>query len=97
MTWIKPSFRWLMHRSDWARKANQERILAVRITRQGWELALSLSVPTVPSAGSEERGRTLAGAAVHVQWDPERSLRGAALHHYSIQLVPCQRTFALSQ
>ena len=19
MTWVKPSFRWLMHRSDWAR------------------------------------------------------------------------------
>ena len=28
-----------------------------------------------------------AGAAeVHVQWDPERSLRGAALDHYSIQV-----------
>jgi predicted DNA-binding protein len=25
-------------------------------------------------------------ALVHVQWDPERSLRGAALHHYSIQV-----------
>jgi hypothetical protein len=23
---------------------------------------------------------------VHVQWDPERSLRGAALNHYSIQV-----------
>ncbi|MDI1463757.1 DUF4291 family protein [Catellatospora sp. KI3] len=27
-----------------------------------------------------------ASAAVHVQWDPERSLRGAALNHYSIQV-----------
>ncbi|MEV0052428.1 DUF4291 family protein [Saccharopolyspora shandongensis] len=41
MTWIKPSFLWLMHRSGWAQKAGQERILAVRITRQGWEEALS--------------------------------------------------------
>jgi hypothetical protein len=35
MTWIKPSFLWLMHRSNWGRKSGQERILAVRITRTG--------------------------------------------------------------
>ncbi|MGF6882260.1 hypothetical protein ABIA39_002859 [Nocardia sp. GAS34] len=35
MTWIKPSFRWLMQRSGWARKPGQEHILAVRITRAG--------------------------------------------------------------
>ncbi|APA98970.1 RNA helicase [Nocardia seriolae] len=35
MTWIKPSFRWLMQRSGWGRKSGQERILAVRITRAG--------------------------------------------------------------
>ncbi|MET9657114.1 DUF4291 domain-containing protein [Streptomyces sp. NPDC006510] len=80
MTWIKPSFRWLMHRSNWAQKPGQERILAVRITRAGWEEALSRAVLTTadPSA--------VAQAPVHVQWDPERSLRGAALNHYSIQV-----------
>ncbi|RKR86008.1 uncharacterized protein DUF4291 [Micromonospora pisi] len=86
MTWIKPSFLWLMHRSNWARKANQEQILAVRITRQGWERALSRAVPTTPGSGDGGRGEDLADAAVHVQWDPERSLRGAALNHYSIQV-----------
>ncbi|MGW1086997.1 DUF4291 family protein [Streptomyces sp. NPDC002596] len=25
MTWIKPSFLWLMHRSNWAQKSGQER------------------------------------------------------------------------
>lgn len=80
MTWIKPSFRWLMHRSNWARKAGQERVLAVRITREGWERALAAAVPTTgdPSA--------LEAAAVHVQWDPERSAAGAALNHYSVQV-----------
>ena len=78
MTWIKPSLRWLMHRSDWGRKAGQERILAVRITRDGWDRALSEAVLTSDPA--------LARARVHVQWDPERSLRGAALNHYSIQV-----------
>jgi hypothetical protein len=37
MTWVKPSFLWLMHRSNWGRKSGQERILAVRMTRVGWE------------------------------------------------------------
>ncbi|MFJ4685552.1 DUF4291 domain-containing protein [Streptomyces sp. NPDC088789] len=80
MTWIKPSFLWLMHRSNWARKPGQERVLAVRITRQGWEEALSRAVLTTADPAAVAR------ADVHVQWDPERSLRGAALNHYSIQV-----------
>lgn len=80
MTWIKPSFLWLMHRSNWGRKSGQERILAVRITRDGWEEALSRAVLT------DAHPDRLAAAEVHVQWDPERSLRGAALNHYSIQV-----------
>ncbi|MEU1520413.1 DUF4291 family protein [Streptomyces sp. NPDC005811] len=80
MTWIKPSFLWLMHRSNWARKPGQERVLAVRMTRQGWEEALSRAVLTTADPAA------VAQAAVHVQWDPERSLRGAALNHYSIQV-----------
>ncbi|MFE0648454.1 DUF4291 domain-containing protein [Streptomyces sp. NPDC059534] len=80
MTWIKPSFMWLMHRSNWARKPGQERVLAVRITREGWEEALSQAVLTTTAPAA------VAQAAVHVQWDPERSSRGAALNHYSIQV-----------
>lgn len=80
MTWVKPSFRWLMHRSNWARKSGQERVLAVRITREGWEQALASAVLTTADPAAVAR------AAVHVQWDPERSLRGAALNHYSIQV-----------
>ncbi len=48
MTWIKPSFLWLMERSNWGRKSGQEHILAVRMTRKGWEEALSLAVLTHP-------------------------------------------------
>lgn len=81
MTWIKPSFLWLMHRSNWARKPGQERVLAVRISREGWDEALARAVLTTTATGE-----ALAQASVHVQWDPERSLRGAALNHYSIQV-----------
>ncbi|GAA3444640.1 hypothetical protein Pve01_47080 [Planomonospora venezuelensis] len=79
MTWIKPSFLWLMHRSNWAQKSGQERVLAVRVTREGWHEALCRAVLTTADPRAVDR------AAVHVQWDPERSLRGAALNHYSIQ------------
>src|SRR6516225_4159075 len=65
MTWIKPSFLWLMHRSNWAGKPGQDRILAVRITRDGWEQALSQAVLTTADPAA------VAQAAVHVQWDPE--------------------------
>ena len=90
MTWIKPSFLWLMHRSNWGRKSGQERILAVRIKRTGWEKALSLAVPTsfIPGtfASHADWAEQFAAALVHVQWDPERSLRGAGLPYGSIQV-----------
>jgi hypothetical protein len=90
MTWIKPSFLWLMARSDWARKPGQEAILAVRIARAGWEEALGLAVPTDPDRrvfrSSEDWRRRFAEAVVHVQWDPERSLDGRKLEARSIQI-----------
>jgi hypothetical protein len=33
MTWIKPSFLWMMYRCGWASKPGQERVLAVEILR----------------------------------------------------------------
>jgi hypothetical protein len=90
MTWIKPSFLWLMHRSNWGHKSGQQRTLAVRITRAGWGKALSLAVPTsfVPGAfaSPDEWAERFAAARVHLQWDPERSLRGAGLPHSSVQV-----------
>ncbi|UGT43587.1 DUF4291 domain-containing protein [Nocardia yamanashiensis] len=90
MTWIKPSFRWLMQRSNWARKPGQERILAVRITRAGWEAALGQGVLTSPErrvyADAVQWRAAFKHALVHVQWDPEYSIRGAKLDHRSIQV-----------
>lgn len=90
MTWIKPSFLWLMHRSRWGLKHGQERILAVRITRSGWEKALSLATLTSFSPSlfrsPEEWSEKFRVSPVHLQWDTERTLRGAALPYFSIQL-----------
>ncbi|MGL6075703.1 MAG: DUF4291 domain-containing protein [Fimbriiglobus sp.] len=90
MTWIKPSFLWLMHRSNWGQKSGQQRVLCVRIRRSGWEQALSLACLTsfVPGIfdNPEEWLEQFASAQVHLQWDPERTLRGAGLPYSSIQV-----------
>lgn len=36
MTWIKPSFLWMMYRSGWATKEKQERVLAFDIKIEGF-------------------------------------------------------------
>jgi hypothetical protein len=90
MTWIKPSFLWMMHRSGWASTPDQERVVAVRITRAGWEEALSQAVLTTPEPrvyGSREEWRErFARAVVRVQWDPEYSMQDAKLDRRSIQV-----------
>lgn len=90
MTWIKPSLLWLMERSGWATKSNQQRILAVHISRAGWDRALSLGVLTSFDAGVHRSAQAWRAefdqAVVHVQWDPERSIHGKNLEHRSIQV-----------
>jgi uncharacterized protein DUF4291 len=43
MTWIKPSFLWMMYPGGRASKPGQERVLAIEITRVGFEWALAHS------------------------------------------------------
>ncbi|MCA9040775.1 MAG: DUF4291 domain-containing protein [Planctomycetaceae bacterium] len=90
MTWIKPSFLWLMHRSQWGRKKGQENILAIRMKRMGWDSALKYGVLTHPEPGiyqSPEIWRSeFDRALVHIQWDTERSLKGKPLNQFSIQV-----------
>jgi hypothetical protein len=90
MTWIKPSFLWMTERCNWARKPGQERVLGVRITRAGWEEALSQAVLTSFERGVYADHDDWAGqikhARVNVQWDPERTLTGASLDDRSIQV-----------
>ncbi|GEC07046.1 hypothetical protein SSP24_47010 [Streptomyces spinoverrucosus] len=90
MTWIKPSFLWMMYRCGWGTKENQETVLAVEITREGflWALrhaCLSHYVPGLHAdqAAWQEQLRT---APARVQWDPERDLHLTPLPHRSLQL-----------
>ena len=90
MTWVKPSFLWMMYRCGWATKTGQERVLAVEITREGFEWALGHAVLSSHDARSDADhdawARRLRESPVRVQWDPERSLRLDRLPHRSLQL-----------
>lgn len=77
MTWIKPSFLWMMYRAGWGFKdAGQARILAIDMKRTGFEWALQhscLSHPG-PDMNEAEWQRLKASRPVRIQWDPERDL-----------------------
>ncbi|WP_406806223.1 DUF4291 domain-containing protein [Burkholderia semiarida] len=89
MTWIKPSFLWMMYRSGWGLKdSGQARILAIDMSRQGLEWALAHSCPSHPdvSMTRDEWLRIKENAPVRVQWDPERDLSLQPLAHRAIQI-----------
>lgn len=88
MTWVKPSFLWMMYRSGWGLKdAGQSRILAIDVDRDGFDWALAHgelthdpSTPTkAPPRGSKE-------VSVRIQWDPERDLHLRPLPHRTLQI-----------
>ncbi|RYJ23069.1 hypothetical protein CU044_5575 [Streptomyces sp. L-9-10] len=90
MTWIKPSFLWMMYRCGWGTKEDQTTVLAVEIARDGFEWALAhaclshydRAVHPDPAHWKRELKRSPA----RVQWDPERDLHLRALPHRSLQL-----------
>ncbi len=89
MTWIKPSFLWMMYRSGWGLKnEEQSRILAIDITRKGfeWALAHSCSSHRDPEMSNQEWSEFKSRSPVRIQWDPERDLFLQPLEHRSIQI-----------
>jgi hypothetical protein len=90
MTWIKPSFRWMMYRCGWATKPGQERVLAIDITREGFEWALAHACLShydrERHADRAAWARQLKVSPVRVQWDPERSLHLKPLPYRSLQV-----------
>lgn len=91
MTWIKPSFLWMMYRAGWGKKdAGQKRILAIDITREGFEWALDHSClshyeSNVYTSKADWENQK-AGSPVRIQWDPERDITLQPLDYRSIQI-----------
>ncbi len=89
MTWIKPSFLWMMYRSGWGMKdEGQKRILAIDISREGFEWALDHSCPSHrdPTLSDEEWRQLKEKSPVRIQWDPERDIFLNPLPYRAIQI-----------
>lgn len=90
MTWVKPSFLWMMYRCGWGAKEGQETVLAVEISREGFGWALENAELSHYVRGVHaDRAtwqRDLRRSPTRVQWDPERDLHLNALPHRSLQL-----------
>lgn len=90
MTWIKPSFLWMMYRSGWATKENQECILAIKIKREGFEWALENSCLSHFDKNihltQENWKKSLHSSPVRIQWDPEKDIFLQPLPYRSIQI-----------
>ena len=71
----------MMFRCGWASKKNQERVLAVRIKREGFDHILSKAM-----TGAQEKELGCGRSDVRLQWDPDHSPRGGPMKRRAIQL-----------
>jgi len=91
MTWIKPSYCWMMYRAGWGDKdSNQKHILAIDITREGFEWALAnsslSSYKEYLGISHNEWKQQKESCPVRIQWDPERDVQINKLGYRSIQI-----------
>ena len=90
MTWIKPSFMWIMYRSEWATAENQQRILALRIKKQDVFKILQEGVLSSFDATKYTDEATwkqdLSQSEVRIQWDPDHDKYGLKQKRKAIQI-----------
>ncbi|AOR64572.1 DUF4291 domain-containing protein [Pectobacterium wasabiae] len=91
MTWIKPSFLWMMYRSGWAKKdPGQNRILAIDLTHSGFREIINQGVLSHRADDSclsnDEWKKKVTDSNVVIQWDPERDLLLNKLDYRTIQI-----------
>lgn len=90
MTWIKPSFLWMMYRCGWASKEGQERVLAIDIKREAFDYIVKNAVLSKYNpdmdGNMDDWKKKIQDSDIRCQWDPERDIWGNALDYRSIQL-----------
>jgi Domain of unknown function (DUF4291) len=90
MTWIKPNFLWMMYRSGWGTKENQEVTLAIRLQRSYFDSILAQAVHSkyIPEIYEDKAAwnRAIKTSDVRLQWDPDHSPTGGKLTRRAIQL-----------
>lgn len=91
MTWIKPSFLWMMYRSGWAQKdAGQKRILSIDLTHDGFKKILSQGILSHfeknQNLSQEAWKNQIKESNVIIQWDPDRDINLNKLDYRTIQI-----------
>lgn len=90
MTWIKPSFLWMMYRCGWAQKEGQEHVLAIKIKRDGWQWAMDNACLSHFDSSIHESHEawkaSVKNSPVRIQWDPERDIHLEKLDYRAIQV-----------
>ena len=90
MTWIKPNFLWMMHRSGWSSKANQEKVLAIRIRisffRSLLEEAVLSSFNSKLYKDNMSWKEDIAKSKVRIQWDPAYDIYDNKQTYRAIQI-----------
>jgi hypothetical protein len=90
MSWVKPNFLWMMYRSGWAQKPEQEVVLGLRIARAFFdELLGSAVISSYDAALYPVRvawEQAISSSSVRLQWDPDHDPEGAAVERRAVQL-----------
>jgi hypothetical protein len=90
MSWVKPNFLWMMYRSGWGVKADQEVVLAVRLRRSAFDAILATCVPSRfdPTRWSSQMLWRLDvdTSDVRLLWDPDHDPAGRPLDRRALQL-----------
>ena len=90
MTWIKPSFGWMLYRCGYGEKPGQEVVLRIKISHHGWLEALSGAV--LSRYDRDVHGekafftRALKVSQCRAQWDPDRTLALDRMERRAIQV-----------
>lgn len=91
MTWIKPSFLWMMYRSGWGRKdAGQQVILRITMTRDGFvQILRNACLSRYDAAIYPDHAdwqADLVARPNRVQWDPDKDLHLQPTDRRAIQI-----------
>lgn len=88
MSWIKPNVLWMMFRSGWGQKTNQERTLAIYLKRPVFDQLLLDAFPSTNTLGLSESDwrHKIDTTDVRLQWDPDHDPYGKPIERRAIQL-----------
>jgi len=90
MSWIKPNFLWMMYRCGWAKKENQERVLAFWVDKIDFESILKEAVLSSFNQkyydNNDQWKNELNSKEVRLQWDPDHDPFGNKVERRAIQL-----------